>query len=60
MALVDCQLEGIPWKFHHVCQGKYVIFNHTDFDIWRRKRFSDCVDRIGGGGGGGNISLIGW
>ena len=48
VALVDFQTEGSPSRFHHVCQGEYVILNYIDFDGAEQKIYCDCVDKIRG------------
>ena len=44
MALVDCQVEGCPLRFHHFCHGEYVVLNDIDFEGAEQKIFRDCVD----------------
>ena len=51
VALVDCQVEGLPSRLHHVCQGEYGILYDIYFEGRERKICRDCVDKIGGGGG---------
>ena len=48
--LVDCQVEGCSSCLHHVCQGRYGVLNHIDFDGAERKIYHNCVDKLQVGG----------
>ena len=49
VALVDFQVEVLPSRLYHVCQGEYVLLNDIDFEWGERKICRDCVDEVGGG-----------
>ena len=50
VVLVGFQVEGFPFRMHHVCQVEYVLLNYIDFDGAERKFCRDCVDNIWGRG----------
>ena len=50
MVPADFSGGGFSRHLHQVLQGKYVVFNETDFYSGKRKICCDCVGKIGGGG----------
>ena len=59
VALVGCQMEGIPLLLDHVCQVDYVVLNYIDFEGAERNICHDCVDELRGRGKPETLKKVG-